>query len=247
MDTGLRFLVLASLWLMLLPAVPPVRAQDRAAAHAIGWREAAVFGAGIGVLMLVDESVNDGVQNSRSQGQDVFLEPFRNFGNGWAAGLVSGGTLVAGLATGDEQLTGVGKRLAATVIVAGGAVTITKFLVGRSRPDAGEGSSSYHPFTGGTSFYSGHTTSAFALATALSMEIHSPYATAVLFTTAGLAGYSRMYDNKHWLSDVAAGAVLGIASAKFVYGRWTIFGLRAPAIGVAPGGHGASLSYHFEF
>jgi membrane-associated phospholipid phosphatase len=40
---------------------------------------------------------------------------------------------------------------------------------------------------------------------------------------------SRVYQEKHWVSDVIGGAVLGIASAKFASGRWKIFGLRAPS------------------
>jgi membrane-associated phospholipid phosphatase len=48
-------------------------------------------------------------------------------------------------------------------------------------------------------------------------------------------GWSRINDNRHWLSDVAAGALVGITSAKLVTGRWRIFGLHPPSVLLAPG------------
>ena len=49
---------------------------------------------------------------------------------------------------------------------------------------------------------------------------------------------SRMNDTRHWFSDVAAGAVIGIVSAKVASGRWSIFGLRAPSVITGPRGVG---------
>jgi membrane-associated phospholipid phosphatase len=58
-------------------------------------------------------------------------------------------------------------------------------------------------------------------------------------------GWSRVNDNRHWLSDVAAGAVLGIASAKVVNGRWRIFNLRPPNVVV--GLRQATLNWRVAF
>jgi hypothetical protein len=44
------------------------------------------------------------------------------------------------------------------------------------------------------------------------------------------------------VSDVVAGAALGIVSAKFASGRRTIFGLRAPRFGVTSTGFELSWS-----
>lgn len=211
----------------------------------IGPREAAFFGLGIAAVMMLDETVMEGVQSRQGSGQNMALEPYRALGNGWVLTAVSGGTFLAGLATGNEKLTHSGERLIATLVLSAGASQVTKFVVGRSRPSAGEGPFSFHPGTQGSSFYSGHSTVAFAMATALSEEIDNPVASVVLYVSAGLAGYSRVYDNEHWLSDVVAGAVLGIASAKFVYGKWTVFGVRAPSFLAGPSG--ARLSYNIVF
>ena len=122
---------------------------------------------------------------------------------------------------------------------------MTKFLFGRSRPEDGKGAWTYDPFTPGASFYSGHATMAFARATALSEEMNNTYATVALYSFASLTAVSRVYDDRHWLSDIVAGAVLGVTSAKFVYGRWTIFGLKAPTFLISP--QAARVSYQFAF
>jgi membrane-associated phospholipid phosphatase len=86
---------------------------------------------------------------------------------------------------------------------------------------------------------------AFALATSLADDIDRPWAAVGLYTAAGAVGWSRIHDNRHWLSDVAAGAVLGIASAKFASGRWSIFGLRAPSVITGP--RGVGLGWQAKF
>jgi membrane-associated phospholipid phosphatase len=47
-------------------------------------------------------------------------------------------------------------------------------------------------------------------------------------------GWSRINDDSHWLTDVAAGAVLGITSSKLVSGRWRVFGVRPPKVLLGP-------------
>ncbi len=226
-------------------SVAEVRAQGCSATVAtcaaptdIGLRQVAFFGVGIGALMILDEIVWQGVSDSHGSDGTMMLEPFRALGDGAVMAIVSGGTFLAGLATGDEDLTRTGERLLATMALAAGAVNVTKFVFGRSRPYEGEGALSFNPGTPGSSFYSGHTTMAFAMATALSEEMDHTAATVILYSAASLAGYSRMHDDQHWLS-------LGIASAKFVYGKWTIFGLRAPSFLAGP--TSVSMTYRLEF
>ena len=73
-----------------------------------------------------------------------------------------------------------------------------------------------------------------------------PVARYGLLAAATAVGWSRINDNRHWLSDVAAGAVIGITSAKFASGRWRVFGIRAPSFIVGPTG-AMGLSWHTSF
>lgn len=70
-----------------------------------------------------------------------------------------------------------------------------------------------------TSFPSGHTAEAFASAEFMRQEYKdvSPWYGVAGYAMAITTGYLRMYNNKHWFSDVVAGAGVGIASTKLAY------------------------------
>ena len=73
--------------------------------------------------------------------------------------------------------------------------------------------------SGFNSFPSGHTAIAFASAEFLRQEYKetSPWIGYAGYAVATATGVLRMYNNKHWLGDVVAGAGIGIASAKLSY------------------------------
>ena len=196
-------------------------------------------------LMLVDGPISRFIQDNRSSALDDVAE-IRFIGQPEFYFTITGGVLAAGLISGDSRVTRAGGRLAATLALTGGLTRLGKFVVGRERPLEGADVTAFHPFTSASaSFPSGHASMAFALATSLSEEIRRPWATAALYTGAGLVAWSRMNDDKHWLSDVAAGAMLGVFSAKVVNGSWRIFNIRPPGVAAAPSG--VSLAWRVEF
>lgn len=81
---------------------------------------------------------------------------------------------------------------------------LTAFIVQKDRPG---GRGDYLPFP--SSFPSGHTSSAFATATSLSYA-YGWKAGIPAFILASAISASRVNENAHWLSDVTAGAALGI-------------------------------------
>lgn len=85
----------------------------------------------------------------------------------------------------------------------------TKSLAKQLRPDGSNHSS----------FPSGHTAEAFASAEFLRMEYKnvSPWYGVAGYAIAAATGYLRMYNNKHWFSDVVAGAGIGILSTRLSY------------------------------
>ena len=84
-----------------------------------------------------------------------------------------------------------------------------KIIVSRERPNGSDN----------RSFPSGHATRAFVSAEFLHQEFGhlSPWISIAGYTTAGATSYLRLYQNEHWLSDVLAGAAIGMASTKLVY------------------------------
>jgi membrane-associated phospholipid phosphatase len=96
-----------------------------------------------------------------------------------------------------------------TGVIAGISVESVKKIANRQRPDA---SNNY-------SFPSGHTATAFASAEFLKQEYKdvSPLYGVAGYAIATGTGILRLYNNKHWVSDVVAGAGFGIASTKLAY------------------------------
>jgi len=93
--------------------------------------------------------------------------------------------------------------------VAGCIVQGGKFIIGRERPD-----NSNH-----FSFPSGHTETAFVAAEFLHQEFkdQSVWISVGGYAAATFVGVARVYNNKHWVSDVVTGAGIGILSTKAVY------------------------------
>lgn len=213
---------------------------------AVQWWHGALFVGGVSTLMLLDNAVRNGSQDLRGTDGNRLASTFRRFGQPEVYATTTLGLIAAGVVTGDPKLTGAGKRLAASLALAGGLMGGGKVLLGRARPDnPTHDSDDFGFFSGRGSLPSGHTAMAFALATSLADDIDRPWATVGLYTAAGAVGWSRINDNRHWLSDVAAGAVIGIASAKFASGRWNIFGLRAPSVITGPQGMGLGWQASF--
>lgn len=220
--------------------------QSVRAPQSIHWWHGALFVGGVSTLMLLDNAVKSGSQDLRSGTTDGFASGIRRFGQPEVYATTTLGLLAAGLVTGNPKLTGAGKRVAASLAIAGGTMGLSKAFFGRARPDDPfQDGDDFGLFDGRGSLPSGHTAMAFAFATSLSDEIRNPWVSAGLYTAAGAVGWSRINDDRHWLSDVAAGAVLGIASAKFASGRWTIFGLRAPTLITGPRGMGIGWQAQF--
>ena len=108
-----------------------------------------------------------------------------------------------------------------STLVAGAITTVTKILVHRPRPFVDQSATAdgvtlseavFHNFL--QSFPSGHTATAFALAVALS-SLYKPGKT-VFLLLATLVAIQRIISQNHFPSDVIAGALVGVVSAKLM-------------------------------
>lgn len=155
---------------------------------------------------------------------------FRTLGEPGA--LIGGATAWAvGRLADRPQLAATGLRVTESIIVARVLTTAAKVVIGRARP-ATTNDRDPHDFrwwhgtrSDYTSMPSGHTSAAFAAASALAGEWprfapgSARYAVPALYAGATLVGLSRMYHDRHWGSDVVAGAALGTLVGRVV-GRW---------------------------
>ena len=99
--------------------------------------------------------------------------------------------------------------LATAYLIMGSSVTVLKKATHRQRPNQ----------TGYTSFPSGHTATAFMGAEFLYQEYKDVsiwYGISGYLVATG-TGFLRIYNNRHWFTDVVTGAGIGILSTKIAY------------------------------
>jgi membrane-associated phospholipid phosphatase len=167
------------------------------------------------VTFAFDQEIHDFFQKNRTQAGDdlskYVIEP-------WGSGLYSL-PLLAGIyifSNGNNHNRNVALTGVKAFLLSGGAAFVGKQLFHRHRPYEDDPSDPYdwdgpYPFTiSYTSFPSGHTTTAFAVASVLAIGYKDkPWIGITSYSVATLVGISRIYETKHWASDVVAGAALG--------------------------------------
>ena len=221
--------------LLVLPVAPMLpgtaRAQNADSTSStrplFTYRDAILAGAFAVTARLVhplDERFRDRLQDSSTQANRK-LQALATFVRTTATpgSYIIGGSMYAvGRLAKNPKLASLGLHGTEALIIGEGVAGAVKAVVGRQRPSVEPGNPNSYGFmrglTGGDayrSFPSGHTVSAFAAAAAVTAETsrNAPNTKWIvgplLYTGAALVGVSRMYNNRHWASDVIVGAGIG--------------------------------------
>lgn len=147
---------------------------------------------------------------------------------------IPAGFLTYGSIQNDPQIFDTGLLMGASQAVALGSSFILKSVIDRVRPfDALEKVKVKSiESAAGSSFPSGHTSQAFAIATILTLSNPKPIVYIPVILWAGLVGFDRIYLGLHYPTDILGGAVIGIASALVVWNfRDDITRLREKVLG----------------
>jgi membrane-associated phospholipid phosphatase len=196
----------------------------------------------LGVIYQFDDNVRNhfvGSSTSDLNGKDP-----HSTSDALPAAIVVGGTwLLAGVLDEPAGWRELGSMLESTIFTAA-STEVFKLALGRERPNQTTNPDQW--FQGGNSFPSRHVSIAFAVGTVLAESGDSRYrwVRRVLGYGIGLGtAYLRLDHNEHWASDVAAGAALGLSTARFVMGRRDEAS-SAVSINVSPAtGGGAMLTF----
>lgn len=199
---------------------PPLVAQTR---HHPLVRSLVVGAAGILVTGLADNSIRGAMRRSGPETHEIGVDMSR-----WSPRLEIGlgvATLGVGLGAHSPVLARTGRDALVAMGAAGLLTAAAKTVIGRERPSAhGNGESdSFEPFTfesEDNSFPSGHTSQAFALAAVIAGHTHNRLLHLAAYGGAGAVGIARIAADRHFASDVVAGAILGTVVGHAVVRRF---------------------------
>lgn len=185
------------------------------------------FAAATVALFPLDEHIATRLQNPSAQANRFLHHAATDFEWFGSTGpfIIGGSLYAAGMLTRHNELADLGWHGVEAAIVADGVTLMLKGMLGRGRPFAsGDTNPRDFHFGGGfgkddrQSFPSGHTTTAFAVAAAVTSEAQRHWPTKwwstwliapAMYGGATMVGAARMYHNVHWASDVAMGAAIG--------------------------------------
>lgn len=184
-----------------------------------------------GLSFLADEGVEDVFHDIRTPATEDYSGFISNFGDGFVLSAALLGLYAAGERAGRPSW----RRMALLSLESLGSAAligwVSKFLIGRARPLAHEGSRTFKPFSTRSAYYSfpsGHAASAWAVATTIADQSDSRTVDVIAYGLATLAAVSRVHDSKHWASDAFLGSALGYYAAK------KICALNRPKLPISP-------------
>ncbi|MEE9542578.1 MAG: phosphatase PAP2 family protein [Thermodesulfobacteriota bacterium] len=184
------------------------------------WIKASLVLGGTVALYLFDDNIQDWTQDNKDSASEDISTFAEHFGDGLYLLGGMGGFYLLGQATKDVRANRTALLGLESFVITGLITQVFKFSFHRHRPKSGD---SYDTWDGPSldsdhlSFTSGHSAVAWSLATVVASEYkETRFVAPIAYTLATLASLSRVHDNKHWASDVFAGAALGYFTSKAI-------------------------------
>ena len=164
------------------------------------------------IWLSADAPITAWAERINSNELEDWIRLANRFGGGMNPVMIIAFFLIAGVAYSRRRWIGYAIRMALAGAAAGILVQLVKLLVGRTRPELWLGPF-HHARASASSFPSGHTVGAFALAGVLIFNAESKSLRVIAVILAFAVALSRVLAFRHWTSDVAASAAIGLIVA----------------------------------
>ncbi len=229
----------------------------------LDWKNFAVFSmvmVGSAILVANDEGIYENFKLFQDRNSWVDkLSPKVTVLGDWGVDCgIAGLFFLGGVVFKDRRARATGLMAWEALLHTGFLVQVVKHVAGRQRPSVENGFDYWHgpaaffkryhnggAFSRYDAFFSGHTVSAWSLATVIAENYWDrPWVPVACYGLATLAGLSRLTEDTHWLSDVFLGAVVGFAVGKMVVRNQRRRLQLAPSL--SPSGAGLALRYELR-
>jgi hypothetical protein len=166
----------------------------------------------VGLTYVYDGNIRGKVQGIKSRTLDKATDAGDILGNPFLHIGMATSVYVGAIIADSPKYKELGEMLGESVLLADATTFVLKQAIGRGRPFAAGEKDSFRPFqfkSDYDSMPSMHTSSSFAMASVLAATSESYLAKLSYYTAATFVGFSRLYKDQHWASDIVLGAVIG--------------------------------------
>jgi len=185
------------------------------------WLKIGVITAATLAVMPLDNKITNSHRPERPYYYSIPIVAGRVYGEWYSIGGVAGLFGIYGVVANSDPAKKITIELLQGGIYAEAITTIMKIAIGRARPYYDQNPYSFRPFTFFNddfhSMPSGHTTSAMALSTVMSRHAKTVAFKILAYLPTAFTMVSRIYQDKHWMSDVIPGAAIG-----YFAGNWVV-------------------------
>lgn len=200
----------------------------------------AVAGA-VGLTYVFDTDIRNKVQGTKSSTLDKATDAGEIIGNPFVHIGIAGAVYGGGILADSPKWREIGEMLGEAALLADASGFLLKEAIGRSRPFVKGDKGNFKPFDFRSDYESMpslHTASSFAMASVLASTSESNLAKALYYSIATFVGFSRLYQDKHWASDIILGAAIGELCGRVV----TSYHASNAKIAIAPMVSGSSAT-----